>query len=70
MKKITVTCPNCKKNFDYYSSTFRPFCSERCRLVDLGQWLDEGYRVPVKNTQNEDDEIEEKIKQKDENDEE
>lgn len=47
MKKIQVTCPSCKKKFDYYSSEFRPFCCERCRLIDLGQWLSESYAVPV-----------------------
>lgn len=46
-KKIEVTCPTCKKRFDYFSSEFRPFCSEKCRLIDLGQWLDESYAVPV-----------------------
>ena len=47
MKKIDVTCPSCKKKFNYYDSQFRPFCSERCRLIDLGQWLTESYSVPV-----------------------
>lgn len=47
MKKVEVQCPNCKKKFEYYSSEFRPFCSEKCRLIDLGQWLDESYTVPV-----------------------
>lgn len=47
MKEISVNCPVCKKKFSYYSSEFRPFCSERCRLIDLGQWLDESYTVPV-----------------------
>jgi endogenous inhibitor of DNA gyrase (YacG/DUF329 family) len=28
------------------SSKFRPFCSERCRLIDLGQWATESYRIP------------------------
>ena len=46
-KKFEVTCPTCKKKFEYYSSTFRPFCSEKCRLIDLGQWLTESYTVPV-----------------------
>jgi endogenous inhibitor of DNA gyrase (YacG/DUF329 family) len=46
-KKIEVKCPQCKKKFEYYSSEFRPFCSERCRLIDLGQWLEESYTVPV-----------------------
>lgn len=47
MKKIDVTCPTCKKKFSYYDSTFRPFCSEKCRLIDLGQWLTESYAVPA-----------------------
>ncbi|HXH75760.1 MAG TPA: DNA gyrase inhibitor YacG [Bacteriovoracaceae bacterium] len=47
MKNIQVTCPTCKKKFNYYTSEFRPFCTERCRLIDLGQWLDESYTVPV-----------------------
>jgi uncharacterized protein len=48
MKKIEVSCPHCKKKFDYYSSEFRPFCSDRCRLLDLGQWLSESYAVEAK----------------------
>lgn len=47
MKKFEVKCPNCKKKFDYYSSEFRPFCCEKCKLIDLGQWLTESYAVPV-----------------------
>ena len=47
MKQLEVICPTCKKKYNYYSSEFRPFCSERCRLIDLGQWLTESYAVPV-----------------------
>jgi endogenous inhibitor of DNA gyrase (YacG/DUF329 family) len=47
--KLQVKCPNCKKEFEYYSSDFRPFCSERCRLIDLGQWLDGTFAVPAQN---------------------
>jgi endogenous inhibitor of DNA gyrase (YacG/DUF329 family) len=47
MKKLEVTCPTCKKKINYYASDFRPFCCERCRLIDLGQWLSESYTVPV-----------------------
>lgn len=47
MKFKEVNCPTCKKKFNYFSSDFRPFCSERCRLIDLGQWLSESYTVPV-----------------------
>jgi len=31
-----------------------PFCSPRCKLVDLGKWLNEDYRVPVADSSNED----------------
>ncbi len=47
MKVKEVNCPNCKKRFNYFSSEFRPFCCEKCRLIDLGQWLSESYTVPV-----------------------
>lgn len=47
MKTLNVTCPICKKKFEYYSSEHRPFCSDRCRLIDLGQWLNESYTVPA-----------------------
>lgn len=49
MKVLEVICPRCKKKFNYYSSEFRPFCNEKCRLIDLGQWLNESYTVPVQN---------------------
>lgn len=50
-KILNVKCPNCETTFDYYKSEFRPFCSERCKMVDLGHWLKESYRVPVKDNQ-------------------
>jgi uncharacterized protein len=42
-----VSCPQCGKS-SVYSKTnpYRPFCSERCKLIDLGAWANEGYRVP------------------------
>lgn len=40
-------CPTCKTQFDPAQSSAMPFCSERCRWVDLGRWLDERYSVPV-----------------------
>jgi uncharacterized protein len=65
MKKIEVTCPTCKKKFNYYESDFRPFCSERCRLIDLGQWLTESYTVPVeKLTEDEAQTLEQLIHEK------
>lgn len=67
MKTLNVTCPNCKKTFNYYSSEFRPFCTERCRLIDLGQWLNESYTVPVvKLSQEEAEQLEQLIHEKNE----
>src|SRR5690606_38758753 len=42
-------CPTCGKKFEVTASTEKdfPFCSERCRNVDLGRWLSEEYKVPV-----------------------
>ncbi len=36
-------------------SRWKPFCSERCKLIDLGQWADEKYRVPAQEQQPEDE---------------
>ena len=41
-------CPICKKEIPEETKTF-PFCSERCRLVDLGNWLDGRYRIASQN---------------------
>jgi len=42
----TVRCPVCREHIRYDTGNpYRPFCSERCRMVDLGQWLAEDYRV-------------------------
>lgn len=39
-----VDCPTCKKRVEPEGKAF-PFCSERCRLVDLGNWLGGRYRI-------------------------
>lgn len=39
-------CPTCRTVFYWdEGSPWRPFCSERCRLIDLGDWLEEGHRI-------------------------
>jgi endogenous inhibitor of DNA gyrase (YacG/DUF329 family) len=44
----TVTCPTCRKPARYGTrNPWRPFCSERCRSVDLGAWASERFRVPA-----------------------
>jgi endogenous inhibitor of DNA gyrase (YacG/DUF329 family) len=46
MKKTgKVKCPTCKKEGDWFAGRFGPFCSERCKLVDLGKWLSEEPRI-------------------------
>ncbi|MDT8440282.1 MAG: DNA gyrase inhibitor YacG [Desulfuromonadales bacterium] len=44
-KRSTRPCPQCRKSATWENNPSRPFCSERCRLIDLGQWVDEGYRI-------------------------
>ena len=38
-----IRCSICDRPFDSQQSTTMPFCSERCRLLDLNRWLEEGY---------------------------
>ncbi len=38
-------CPTCRKLGPWFDGSFGPFCSKRCRLIDLGQWLSEGHRI-------------------------
>jgi endogenous inhibitor of DNA gyrase (YacG/DUF329 family) len=42
-----VRCPTCKREIAW-SEEFphRPFCSDRCRLIDLGAWLSERHAIP------------------------
>jgi len=40
-----VVCPTCRKRGAWFAGKFGPFCSERCKLVDLGRWLGEEYRL-------------------------
>jgi uncharacterized protein len=39
-------CPVCAAAVDLATTPTVPFCSDRCRLIDLGRWLDESYGVP------------------------
>jgi endogenous inhibitor of DNA gyrase (YacG/DUF329 family) len=48
-KNLKVKCPHCDTIFPYYESEFRPFCTERCKMIDLGHWFEESYRVPLKD---------------------
>jgi len=47
IKTLAVKCPTCKKEV-LMTSAFpdRPFCSKRCKLIDLGGWASEGHKIP------------------------
>jgi len=45
----TYNCPTCKKKTIYSKDNpFRPFCSERCKMIDLGEWASEGHAIAGK----------------------
>ena len=45
-----VKCPACGRENEYNDNEFRPFCSERCKLLDFGAWADEEYALPTQDT--------------------
>jgi len=46
IKTLSVKCPTCKKEVVMTeASSFRPFCSKRCRDIDFGEWAAESFRV-------------------------
>ncbi len=58
-KSRQIHCPKCHAVIVWSAENpYRPFCSERCKLIDLGQWATGGYRIPQverDNGVNEDD---------------
>ncbi|MES2932018.1 MAG: DNA gyrase inhibitor YacG [Pseudomonadota bacterium] len=45
---VLVECPTCGKKVEWLpTNKFRPFCSERCKQIDLGAWAEEKYVIPV-----------------------
>jgi uncharacterized protein len=42
-----MNCPTCGKPAEWRDNPHRPFCSERCKLIDFGRWANEEYRVPA-----------------------
>lgn len=44
-RKTRLACPICGKENEYFAEPLGPFCSARCRTIDLGKWLGEEYRV-------------------------
>lgn len=52
----TIKCPQCRKETAWEGNPSRPFCSERCKLIDLGAWANEEYRVPAEKKPDEEPE--------------
>jgi endogenous inhibitor of DNA gyrase (YacG/DUF329 family) len=51
-KPRLVSCPHCGKPTPWTSANaHRPFCSERCKTIDLGQWATESYRIAATEAQ-------------------
>jgi uncharacterized protein len=56
---LKVKCPTCRKEIEWGDNPHRPFCSERCQLIDLGAWIEERYRIPAEDTSPGDDDDDE-----------
>jgi len=51
-KELKVDCPTCKKKVIWNNEfEYRPFCSHRCKLIDLGEWASESYTIPAAITE-------------------
>jgi endogenous inhibitor of DNA gyrase (YacG/DUF329 family) len=49
-KPAVVACPICSAAVSWTAENrWKPFCSERCKMIDLGQWATETYRVPAES---------------------
>jgi len=53
-----VLCPHCGQPVEWTNAAkWRPFCSERCYLIDLGAWANEQYTIPDNRDDNADDKL-------------
>ncbi len=50
---MKIICPICKRAITWEENPCRPFCSERCKLIDLGKWISGEYRVAGENADKE-----------------
>jgi endogenous inhibitor of DNA gyrase (YacG/DUF329 family) len=42
---MKIKCPVCRNKTEWKDNPYRPFCSERCKLIDLGAWASEEYKI-------------------------
>lgn len=47
---LQYPCPRCHKPTYWQDNPYRPFCSERCKLIDLGAWATESYKITADDT--------------------
>lgn len=59
---MKIICPLCKKTTTWEENPWRPFCSERCKLIDLGKWASGEYRIEGEKKEEEEEKGEEKKK--------
>ncbi|MBF0329699.1 MAG: DNA gyrase inhibitor YacG [Nitrospirae bacterium] len=50
---MQIKCPHCKKKTTWEENPWKPFCSERCKLIDLGKWAMEEYKIPARDDESE-----------------
>lgn len=43
-------CPRCGNESTWENNAFRPFCSERCKMIDLGAWANDEYKLPTEDS--------------------
>lgn len=62
---MQVRCPRCGKLVEWEGNERRPFCGERCKLIDFGAWAEGEYKIPTEPAQEKDyDEIDEASREK------
>jgi len=52
---MMIKCPRCGKEAAVENNPYRPFCSDRCKLVDLGKWISEKYTISNAAPESEDE---------------
>lgn len=52
-----VKCPHCGQEKEFNGNEFRPFCSERCKLLDFGEWADGNYSLPAETAEMTEEEL-------------
>lgn len=59
---MKIICPVCKKSTTWEENPWRPFCSEKCKLIDLGKWVFEEYRIEGEEADSKEQRTEDKEK--------